>query len=107
MPSPDDAWHITIADNGRGIADEDKTRIFERFERGGDGTRGLGLGLSLSAAIVERCGGSISVHDRVPGLRGNGCQFTIVLPQFHRPTPMKTDLRVIEKPGDERQAREG
>ena len=107
MPAPDDAWHITIADNGCGIPDDAKARVFQRFERGGDGTRGLGLGLSLSAAIVERCGGSISVHDCVPGLSKNGCQFTIILPRFHRPSPLKTDLHVIENPVDERQAREG
>ena len=49
--APDDGFVITVDDNGPGIAEEDRDRIFERFWRGaaarGHTSSGTGLGLSL------------------------------------------------------------
>ena len=61
---------IEVRDEGIGVSDEDKQRIFDRFFRV-DKARsrsqgGLGLGLSLAWAIVRQHGGSIKVLDNKP-----------------------------------------
>lgn len=61
---------ITLADNGPGISDADKPRVFERLYRV-DKSRtdgGLGLGLSLAKAVAGLHHGSISLYDNHPGL---------------------------------------
>lgn len=73
---------IEIADNGPGISDEAKQRLFDMFytantsSAGADSRRGLGLGLSLCKSIVEAHGGSIAVHDNQP----HGAVFSFTLP---------------------------
>ena len=61
---------IEVADEGPGIPDAEKKRIFDMFYTGnnehGDGRRGIGLGLSLCKTIVKAHGGSLSVRDRMP-----------------------------------------
>ncbi len=61
---------IQIADDGPGISDEAKEKLFDMFYTGnndrGDGRRGLGLGLSLCKSIVTAHGGSIWVADAHP-----------------------------------------
>ena len=61
---------LDVRDEGCGISDEDKQKIFDRFFRV-DKARsrsqgGLGLGLSLALAIVRQHGGSIKVLDNKP-----------------------------------------
>lgn len=69
-----------IADNGPGISDDVKSRIFDMFYSGinriADSRRSLGLGLSLCKSIVNAHGGEISVQDNVP----HGAVFTFTLP---------------------------
>ena len=50
---------VEVTDNGSGIADEAKDRIFRMFERDSATTDGSGIGLALSRRIVESLGGSI------------------------------------------------
>lgn len=61
---------IKVLDNGPGIPDEDKKRIFDRFYRVDKArTRqkgGFGLGLSLAKQIVEAFKGNIQVRDNKP-----------------------------------------
>lgn len=60
---------VEIADDGPGIADEDKPHIFEMFYSGktaADSRRGLGLGLALCKSIVSAHGGTIAVRDNQP-----------------------------------------
>lgn len=70
---------VEVSDDGPGISDEDKSRLFEMFYTAnnirGDGRRGLGLGLSLCKSIVNAHGGNISVKDNVP----NGTVFSFTL----------------------------
>lgn len=71
---------VSISDNGPGIPDEQKTKIFDMFYSGAnkiaDSRRSLGLGLSLCKSIVTAHGGMISVSDNQP----KGTIFTFTLP---------------------------
>jgi signal transduction histidine kinase len=69
----DSAVEITVADDGAGIAPEDRQRIFERFARLDDArtphTSGSGLGLAIASEIVRQHGGTLTVADNRPGAR--------------------------------------
>ena len=71
---------ISVSDNGRGIPDDLKERVFDMFYTGAneiaDSRRSLGLGLSLCRSIVNAHGGSITVCDNIP----HGTIFTFTLP---------------------------
>lgn len=62
---------MIIADNGTGIAEEEREKVFRRFHRLEQSrtTPGNGLGLSIVAAIVELHGGTITLADNHPGLK--------------------------------------
>ncbi|MCL1159140.1 HAMP domain-containing histidine kinase [Shewanella inventionis] len=65
--------HIQISDNGPGIVDEDKERVFDRLVRLDPSRhyKGTGLGLSMVKAILSRHKATISLHDNHPGLLVN------------------------------------
>lgn len=67
--------HLTIEDDGPGVADENRERIFEPFFTTKQDV-GTGLGLWVSREIVERHGGSIEVEDRKNGDRGAAFRVT-------------------------------
>jgi signal transduction histidine kinase len=69
---------ITIANTGRGMSAQTKRRIYEPFFTTKDGTN-TGLGLWVTAGIVDRHGGSIQVwSSTTPGRSGTA--FSVVLP---------------------------
>lgn len=61
----DEVVRVRVADNGPGIPDEQKARIFEEGEKGLD-SDGTGLGLYLVQTLVERYGGAVWVEDNDP-----------------------------------------
>ena len=67
--------YIEISDNGVGMSQEVKQRIFEPFFSHGKGA-GSGLGLSICESLVSRVNGKIEVETSP----GNGCTFTLTLP---------------------------
>ena len=75
---------LTVSDNGAGIPEELRERIFERFFRmDSDRNRkagGIGLGLSIVRELVERWGGSIHVETSDDG----GARFVVELPAAPR-----------------------
>jgi two-component system sensor histidine kinase KdpD len=74
---------ISVADRGRGIEEEEQTRIFEKFYRGRasrDEVLGTGLGLSIAKGIIEAHGGKIWVTSQP----GKGSAFSFALPIFKR-----------------------
>lgn len=72
---------ISVVDEGEGIPDREKSRIFDKFYRMGDEakrkTKGTGLGLYLSTKIVRDHHGILKVTDNQP----QGANFTIALPK--------------------------
>jgi signal transduction histidine kinase len=71
--------YLWVRDTGSGIAAGDETRIFARFARGADVTRssrGAGLGLAITRAIVDAHGGRIKLDNRP----GSGATFALILP---------------------------
>ena len=71
---------VSIADNGNGITDNVKDKVFDMFYTGAnkiaDSRRSLGLGLSLCKTIISAHGGEITVSDNNP----HGAVFTFTLP---------------------------
>ncbi len=67
---------ITVKDNGNGIPDSIKEKIFQPFFTTKPTGQGTGLGLSLSYDIVKAHGGELKVETK----EGEGSEFTIVLP---------------------------
>ncbi len=71
---------IRVADDGPGIPDEEKEKVFDTYYTGrnaaSSGRKSLGLGLSLCRTIVDTHGGSISVEDNDP----HGAVFSFTIP---------------------------
>lgn len=70
----EDRAALEVADNGPGVADELRVRLFTPFTTTRAG--GTGLGLALSQRLVERAGGEIALVDNGPG-----ATFRVVLPR--------------------------
>jgi len=69
-PCTDREIEIVVADNGPGITDADKPRVTQRFYRcktNGEAP-GIGLGLSLVAAVARLHDGTLTLRDNHPGL---------------------------------------
>ena len=74
-----DRLHVTIADNGPGVSEADRTRLFTRFTRGGTQASGdgTGLGLYVSRQLLRAMGGDLWLE---PAGDGRGAAFTLSLP---------------------------
>src|SRR5271157_3875321 len=72
MPS---AVEIVVRDNGPGMDNETRSKIFEPFFSTKD--RGTGLGLSITSSIIAAHGGSVEVKSTL----GAGTEFVITLPE--------------------------
>jgi signal transduction histidine kinase len=71
---------VSVEDDGPGIPDDLKPKLFSRFRRGPTKASGKGLGLYLVKNLVEGYGGEVSVEDRVAGDHTKGSRFVITLP---------------------------
>jgi len=71
---------VSVSDNGPGVAPENRSLIFEKFQQVGEGLRdrpkGTGLGLAISRQFVERFGGDIWVETS----EFEGARFVFTLP---------------------------
>jgi len=66
---------ISVEDTGPGVPDDQKEKLFHRFERGMGQGKGEGLGLVICGTVVERYGGRVWIEDRVTGHAGDGAAF--------------------------------
>jgi len=69
-----------IFDNGVGIPDSIKEKIFQRGLENSADIGGIGLGLTLVNKIVEYFDGQIKVEDKIKGNHSQGSIFTVLLP---------------------------
>ena len=86
---------IAIADTGKGMASEDRERIFQEFTRlsGAQGEEGFGLGLSIVKKLVTLLEGTIDVQSTL----GKGSCFTVTLPLY----PVGKSIAESESPENE------
>ncbi|UCC20436.1 MAG: PAS domain S-box protein [Promethearchaeota archaeon] len=81
---------VKFIDNGIGIENGSKDKIFDRSNNEGRSVKGLGLGLSLVKKIVNSYNGHIWVENRVSGDYSKGSAFVLLIP-----TEEKTGLDVL------------
>ncbi len=88
---------VAVSDQGIGISESDRERIFERFYRADEArsrrTGGTGLGLSIVKHATQRHGGEVRVWSRP----SRGSTFTMVLPRIDAPMPETTDRKNKKK----------
>jgi two-component system sensor histidine kinase MtrB len=81
--SAEETVRIAVEDRGAGVPESERSRIFDRFNRGDQGGSrgadvGVGLGLALVAEHARLQGGRVWVEDREDG--GQGARFVVELP---------------------------
>lgn len=88
---------IAVSDQGIGIAEGDRERIFERFYRADEArsrrTGGTGLGLSIVKHATQRHGGEVRLWSRP----GRGSTFTIRLPRIDAPPSIDREKKRKKK----------
>ncbi|TMD04467.1 MAG: hypothetical protein E6J01_12945 [Chloroflexi bacterium] len=97
VSSDRDRAFVRVADNGAGIPEDERERVFERFHRTNDpafrNVPGTGLGLYIGRQLAEGHGGSLAIESSSPG---DGTVFALALPLFvataardqrHEPAP--------------------
>ena len=72
---------VSVTDRGRGVPDDLKQEIFQRFSRAPK-KKGSGLGLYLVKTLTSKYGGRVWVEDRVAGDHSKGAVFLVELPMF-------------------------
>lgn len=75
---------LSVSDEGPGISEEDRVRVFDRFWKASR-KEGAGLGLAIVKGIVEAHGGVVSVESTP----GEGARFSFGLPQVV-PSPLQS-----------------
>jgi len=87
----DEGLYVSVADNGPGVAPENRRMIFEKFQQANealtDRPGGSGLGLAISRQIVEYFGGRIWVES-VPG---HGAKFAFTIPLERAPVAQSAE----------------
>ncbi|MFG0254734.1 MAG: ATP-binding protein, partial [Rhodopirellula sp. JB053] len=68
-------WIVDVEDDGDGVDEDERDQIFSLFESK-KGARGTGLGLPVTAKIMQEHGGSVEVQNAA----GGGALFRMVLP---------------------------
>jgi two-component system sensor histidine kinase SenX3 len=92
----DDVVEISVTDQGEGIPEKERDRVFERFYRVDQArarnTGGTGLGLAIVKHAIENHGGDVRVWSQP----GRGSTFTIRLPQAD-PTATPAEQRGVQQ----------
>jgi len=101
LPTAGGGARLLVDDDGRGVPEEHRAKVFDRFYRvhddRGRATGGFGLGLALVAEVVRRRGGAVSVTESPDG----GARFDIRWPgSAHRGHPIGQARRRAGSAGD-------
>lgn len=72
-----DGVELSVADNGPGIAETDRQRVFEPFFSTKGPGRGMGMGLTITRRVIQAAGGHIRLETPADG----GTRFVITLPR--------------------------
>ena len=64
---------LTVVDDGQGLAEADRERVFEPFHTSRRGEGGSGLGLSIARSLLTACGGTIAARPSDSGARFELC----------------------------------
>ena len=90
-----DRVSIEITDNGRGIAEADRQRVFELFRRAGPQDQpGEGIGLAYVLTVVRNLGGEITLTSEP----GKGTTFLVVLPRHLKAGRISRGQRINHVP---------
>jgi len=86
----DESVVVRVADDGPGIAEPDRKRLFERFFRGENAAEveGTGLGLAIARRAAERAGGSVGLESTT----ARGSTFRLVIPAFRETARERTPV---------------
>jgi PAS domain S-box-containing protein len=77
-------YKVSVEDNGPGIPDDLKDKIFNRLQQGKTKARGLGLGLYLVKSLMDSYHGKVWVEDRIQGDHTKGARFVVMLPAVEK-----------------------
>ncbi len=77
-------YRVMVEDNGPGITDDFKDKVFNRLLRGTTKSKGMGLGLYLVKTLVDSYNGMVWVEDRIIGDHTKGARFVVMLPAIEK-----------------------
>ena len=76
---PDNKVLVSVSDTGKGIPEEDREKVFERFFQAEGTEGGTGIGLAIVKAYAELHGGQVMVSSH----EGRGSNFMVLIPREH------------------------
>jgi signal transduction histidine kinase len=89
---------LVVEDDGPGIPEDLRLRIFDRFvRRGGEGAGSTGIGLAIVRAAAQRHGGEVRVEATDPAT-GRGARFVVRL-AVHAPDPQDAEPTLQDEAG--------
>jgi signal transduction histidine kinase/ligand-binding sensor domain-containing protein/DNA-binding response OmpR family regulator len=96
IDSDNDEISTSVNDNGIGIPDYEKKKVFERFYQVGKNhlEYGNGIGLHIVSQYVSLLNGKITLTDNMPC----GCRFCFTLPIIRMSNPVSTDDQTLTTP---------
>jgi len=90
-----DFFECSVADTGRGIAEDDMNQLFDKFQQvgkaGSSTDKGTGLGLVITKGIVETHGGKIWAQSQP----GQGSIFSFSLPKYNQKVALYENISYI------------
>jgi two-component system sensor histidine kinase QseC len=93
LSQADGFYSLSVEDQGPGIDEADRGRLFERFYSRGN-AQGAGLGLTIVNTIATRLGGRITLVNRPEG----GLRATLSIPDGQPHDPLQRTTRALEEP---------
>lgn len=90
---PGDKVLISVSDTGKGIAEKDQKKVFDRFFQTNGTSGGTGIGLAIVKAYAELHGGEVSVES----LEGKGSNFKVIVPRTQQGNPAQPEMAVDDE----------